>query len=187
MSQINAVEAPIINSPFEEPKFYWHIAEGRQPEKRSGRRPASYFFRVPEHAGRGKKGKKQPALFERDEKGNEYLLDNANLIRQRLKEWRARDYSGATKVTKELLALWNSSDRKQRLFFAQLEAVETVLFLVEGTEDLKQGIRIPTDEPGEEAKAAGYKAFVRYAVKMCTGSGKSTVMGMLAAWSILNR
>lgn len=187
MSQINAVEAPIINSPFEEPKFHWHIEEGKQPQKREGRRPASYFFRVPEHAGRGKKAKKQTVLFDQDAKGNEYLLDTANLIRQRLKEWRAREYSGATKVTKELIALWHSTDRKQRLFFAQLEAVETVLLLIEGPDDLKQGIRIPTDEPGDDAKAAGYKAFIRYAVKMCTGSGKSTVMGMLAAWSILNK
>ena len=37
------------------------IAEGKQPEKREGRRPASYFFRIPESAGRGKKGKKQSA------------------------------------------------------------------------------------------------------------------------------
>src|SRR6476620_11296255 len=43
------------------------------------------------------------------------------------------------------------------------------------------------DEPGSAAKEAGYKAFQRYALKMATGSGKTTVMGMLAAWSILNK
>ena len=68
MSQINAVEAPIINSPFDEPGFHWHIEEGKAPQKRDGRRPASYFFRVPEHVGRGQKAKKQTALFERDRK-----------------------------------------------------------------------------------------------------------------------
>lgn len=187
MSQINAVEAPIINSPFDEPKFHWHIEQGKQPEKRHGRRPASYFFRVPDRAGRGAKSKKQAALFEDTTKGEEYLLDIANLIRQRLKEWRSREYQGATNITQELLNLWNSPDRAQRLFFAQREAVESIIFLIEGPEDLKQGIRIPSDEPGDDAKSAGYKAFVRYAVKMCTGSGKSTVMGMLAAWSILNK
>lgn len=46
---------------------------------------------------------------------------------------------------------------------------------------------IPSDEPGPDAKEAGIRAFVRYACKMATGSGKTTVMGMLAAWSILNR
>src|SRR5262249_785794 len=33
----------------------------------------------------------------------------------------------------------------------------------------------------------GHTAFLRYACKMATGSGKTTVMGMLAAWSILNK
>ncbi|WP_031409224.1 BPTD_3080 family restriction endonuclease [Thiomonas sp. FB-Cd] len=187
MSQINAVEAPIINSPYDKPQFHWHIEVAKPPEKRSGRRPASYFFRVPDRAARGRKTKKQEALFDDASKGQEYLLDLANLIRQRRQEWRERDYAGATKVTRELLELWQSPDRQQRLFYAQLEAVETVLFLVEGPDDLKQGVNVPTDEPGGDAKEAGYKAFVRYALKMATGSGKTTVMGMLAAWSILNK
>src|SRR5207249_7568895 len=85
------------------------------------------------------------------------------------------------------LTLWRSPDRAQRLFYAQLEAAETVLFLVEGPHDLKQGVRVPSDEPGEDAQAQGYNAFVRYALKMATGTGKTTVMGMLAAWSILNK
>lgn len=38
MSQINAVEAPIINSPYDEPANHWHIEVAKQPEKRSGRR-----------------------------------------------------------------------------------------------------------------------------------------------------
>lgn len=187
MAQINAVEDPIINSAFEEPKAYWRIEAGKAPERHAGRRQASYFFRVPEHAARGRKDKSQTALFEETAKGQEYLLDNANLIRIRLAEWRKRDYDGATKVTRELLTVWRSEDRAQRLFYAQIEAVEAVLLLVEGPQDLKQGIRVPMDEPREEGKAQGYKAFVRYALKMATGSGKTTVMGMLAAWSILNK
>jgi type III restriction enzyme len=187
MTQINAVEAPIINLPYEEPRYYWHIEAAKQPQKREGRRAASYFFRVPERAARGRKAKGQVALFGDPAKGHEYLLDLANMLRQRVADWRKRDYEGATKVTRELLALWRSPDRAQRLFYAQIEAAETVLFLVEGPDDLKQGVRVPTDEPGEDAKAQGYRAFVRYALKMATGSGKTTVMGMLAAWSILNK
>lgn len=187
MSQINAVEAPIINSPYDEPKSHWHIERGKQPERRPGRRPASYFFRVPEKAARGKKGKRQEALFDEAARGQEYVLALATNLRLRLKDWRARNYEGATKVTRELIDLWHSEERGQRLFFAQLEAAETVIFLVEGSEDLKQGIKVPLDEPGDEAKEQGYKAFLRYALKMATGSGKTTVMGMLAAWSILNK
>ena len=187
MTQINAVANPIINSPYEEPGHYWHIEEGKEPEKREGRRLASYFLRVPERAARGRKSKAQEKLFEEEAKGQEYLLDLANLCRQRVAEWRKRDYQNATKVTKELLELWRSPDRAQPLFYAQVEAAETVIFLVEGPADLRQGIEIPMDEPGSAAKEQGYKAFQRYALKMATGSGKTTVMGMLAAWSILNK
>lgn len=189
MSQINTVAKPIINSPFDEPKYHYHIQEGTQPEKREGRRPASYFFRVPERAARGRKdGAPQAVMFDDVSRGQEVLLDTANLLRQRVREWREnRQYEGATRVTKELLELWNSEERRERTFFAQREAAETVIFLVEGPADLKQGVRIPLDEPGVDAKAAGIRAFLRYAVKMATGSGKTTVMGMLSAWSILNK
>jgi type III restriction enzyme len=190
MTQINAVENPIINSPFEAPKHYWLIREGVPPEKKEGRRPASYFFRVPEHAARGKRSGSGPqaVMFDDVSKGQEELLDIANLLRQRVKEWReSRSYEGATNVTRELLDLWNSADRREPMFYAQKEAAETVIFLVEGPADLKQGVRVPSDEPGLDAKAQGFKAFLRYAVKMATGSGKTTVMGMLAAWSILNK
>ena len=186
------VDSPIINSPFREPEFHWQIERGKPPVKAEGRRRASYFYRVPEHAGRGRKSKKQAELFD-DAKGEEIELEIVNLIRQRVKEWRdgARSggiaYDGASPVTKELLDLWRSSDRMQRLFFAQIEAAETVIFLTEAADIYRKGIpEIPKDEPGLESKAAGVRAFLRYACKMATGSGKTTVMGMLAGWSILN-
>ena len=150
MTQINTVENPIINSPYEEPTHYWHIEANKKPVKRRGRRPASYFFRVPERAARGRKGKAQDDLFEEEAKGEEYLLDLANLLRLRVQEWRARDYSGATKVTKELIEFWRAEGRTQPLFYAQLEAAETTIFLVEGPADLKQGIRSEERRVGKE-------------------------------------
>jgi type III restriction enzyme len=186
-TQINTVANPIINSPYEEPKQHWHIEEGKPPHIELVRRPASYFLRVPERAARGRRLAAQGEMFDEDVKGDEYLLDLANLLRKRVEEWRIRDYQGATKITRELIDLWRAPDRAQPLFYAQLEAAETVIFLVEGPPDLLQGIHVPTDDPGPAAKQAGYKAFQRHALKMATGSGKTTVMGMLAAWSILNK
>jgi type III restriction enzyme len=43
------------------------------------------------------------------------------------------------------------------------------------------------DEPSDDGKEKGLRAFRRYACKMATGGGKTTVMGMLAAWNILNK
>ena len=127
MSQINHVENPIINSPFEAPKSHWHLEKGRQPEKRDGRRLASYFFRVPERAARGRRAADQPELFTEDLLGEEYLLDIANRIRERLTDWEARDYEGASKVSRELIEHWQDGERAQRLFFAQLEAAKVVI------------------------------------------------------------
>lgn len=187
------VESPIINSPFVEPQGHWQIERGKPPVKADGRRRASYFYRVPEHAGSGRRNRAQTDMFE-SERGEEVELEIVNVIRARVKEWREGErsggvaYDGASPVTKELLDLWRSDERMQRLFFAQIEAAETIVFLVEAADIYRKGMpEVPKDEPGLEAKAAGVRAFMRYACKMATGSGKTTVMGMLAAWSILNR
>jgi type III restriction enzyme len=45
MSDFEVPEA-IICSPFEEPAYYWRLQEGA-PEKRSGRRPAIYYYPDP--------------------------------------------------------------------------------------------------------------------------------------------
>ena len=58
------VESPIINSPFVEPQCHWQIERGKPPVKADGRRRASYFYRVPEHAGRGRRGRAEADLFE---------------------------------------------------------------------------------------------------------------------------
>src|SRR5262245_23257207 len=110
-TQINAVAEPTINSPYEEPKHHWHIEQGKNPQIQPGRRLASYFFRVPERAARGRRGRDQGEMFEEDLKGNEYLLDLANLLRQRVQDWRNREYEGATRVTRELIDLWRAPGR----------------------------------------------------------------------------
>jgi type III restriction enzyme len=173
------VPQPIISSPYDEPTEHWHIEEGRPPERRSGRREAGYFYRDP-HApatddGHAARGEWEP-------------LRLVNLVRSRLAEWRADGtYPGASRTTLELLHYWRREGRQYRLFFAQLEAAETVIFLKEARADFRQGITVPLDEPSDDRKAGGFGAFERLACKMATGGGKTTVMGMLAAWSILNK
>ena len=86
-----------------------------------------------------------------------------------------------------MLQWWRREGREKRLFYAQLESAETIIFLTEARADFLQGISIPRDEPSDDRKAEGFKGFLRYACKMATGSSKTTVMGMTAAWSILNK
>ncbi|NJK42709.1 MAG: DEAD/DEAH box helicase family protein, partial [Aquincola sp.] len=90
-------------------------------------------------------------------------------------------------MTLELMAWWQREGRPVPLFYAQREAALTAIFLAEARADFLQGINVPLDEPSDELKAQGFKAFRRHACKMATGTGKTTVMAMLAAWSILNK
>jgi type III restriction enzyme len=79
---------------------------------------------------------------------------------------------------------WRRDGRQFRLFFAQLEAAETIIFLTEARADFLQGIDVPSDEPSDELKdTKKYSAFRRYSSKMATGTGKTTVMGMRIASS----
>lgn len=178
------VPAPILNGPYDEPAWHWWLMEGEPPDRRPGRRPAMYWYKPPTRRD------EQDEEGARERPGTLIELKLVNLIRERVKAWRKEALAGGggvTRTTCELMNYWRREGRQHRLFFAQLEAAETIIFLTEGRSDFRQGIEIPLDEPSDKQKAAGLAAFRRYACKMATGSGKTTVMGMLAAWSILNK
>jgi len=178
MSSSYEVPQPILNSPYDEPAEWWYLEEGQPPEKRPGRRSAGYFYRDP-HA---------PVQTEAGDTRGEWIeLRLVNLVRERIKAWREQGWPGVTRTTLELLNYWRRDGRQHRLFFTQLEAAETIIFLTEARADFLQGIDVPVDEPSDDRKADGYAGFRRYACKMATGAGKTTIMGMLAAWSILNK
>jgi len=178
------VPTPILNGPFDEPAWHWWLIEGEPPEQRRGRRPAMYWFKPPTRR------EEQDEEGARERSGTLIELKLVNLIRERVKAWRTEALTGGggvTRTTCELMNYWRREGRRHRLFFAQLEAAETIIFLAEARADFRQGIDIPIDEPSDNQKNNGFTAFRRYACKMATGSGKTTVMGMLAAWSILNK
>ncbi len=184
MTQFNEVDQPIICSPFEVPKFHWYIEEGKPCQKIESRRPAIYYYRPP---GKG------TGSGEAAEIGEAIELKLVNEIRERVRIWRENGYPGIGRVTFELLQYWKREGRQKQFFFCQMEAVETIIFLIEGRSDLKQGLEIPQEELPEntrwpEGKSGNeYKGFIRYALKMATGTGKTMVMGLVAAWSILNK
>jgi type III restriction enzyme len=172
------VPTPILNGPFDPPAEHWRIEPDRPAVKMPGRRAAGYYYRPPKAAN----SEDAPAGA-----GEWRPLELVNLIRERMAKWQAEGRPGLTRTSAELIAYWQREGRQHRLFFAQLEAAETIVFLNEARADFLQGIAVARDEPSDERKAEGFAGFRRLCCKMATGSGKSTVMAMLAAWSLLNK
>ncbi len=163
---MQGIEHLIINSPYEEPRRHWEynplrmafeLAEGRRP---SGYTVASTERRVVNDAG----------VF--------VEIPLVNRIRARVKEWRERGYAGVSGITRQLLGHWRDPEaRPSRLFFCQLEAVETLIWLAEAPAAERAGVEVPSDGG----------ALARVCSKMATGTGKTIVMAMLVAWQSLNR
>jgi type III restriction enzyme len=172
----NAVDNPILNNPFAEPTRYYDFSQ-EISRILDGRRPAGYHGMTrTERMGEG-------AITQHEL----VLLPLVNDIRQRVKEWRDARYPNVTTTTRDLLDHWNREDRPP-LFFCQREAIETIVWLVEATPADRQGIEIPTDAPNDlDSLRKGYGPLRRMCAKMATGSGKTVVMAMVAAWSILNK
>ena len=177
------IENPILNSPFEVPRLHFRFDdEGISDVVVEERRPSSYFIPVPKPRKQGKQAKPltQGTLWEEEKHQN----DEINFIRSRVNLWRDRDYPGVTPTTRGLIEHWKAEDRDRRLFFCQVEALETFIYLNEAAE--KNGDPHLVNQLREHASAAG-TSLLRQACKMATGSGKTVVMGMLIACHTLNK
>lgn len=203
---IQPVENPILCSPYAEPTEHWvYNTQTGIPSRFPGRRPASYWFKS-ERTSTG-----QQNLFAEEERDD---LPLVNALREDVRAWRKSGWENASEVTKTLLRHWSREDRPRRLFFCQIEAVETIIYLheilargktrrgkadlpVEDYRKLVQGEHVRPDEWNPKVAQRprlldtpherGLKPLLRYACKMATGSGKTVVMSMLVAWAFCNR
>ena len=175
------IENPVINSAFAEPSRYFKFTDdGITNEIVDGRRPSAYFVPVPPPKKKGQ----QLELGTEWTKDRLKPNDEINEIRAAVGQWRQRDYPGVTHITRRLLDYWQRPDRDRRLFFCQIEAVETAIFLTEYAPRLGNAYLL---ERLREINAAANLGLLRKAFKMATGSGKTVVMAMLIAWQALNK
>ena len=180
------VDSPILCNPYVEPSEYWLYDRGTGlPSRVPVRRPAGHWYRSDSTAG-----DEQGALLAEE---SWVPLPLVNNLRDDVKRWRDTGYDGATPTTRKLLRHWRRDDLVRRLFFCQIEAVETVVYLNE----LRFSGRTPRFNPmfteddlvemQDTPSGDGLEPFRRMACKMATGSGKTVVMAMLIAWSFCNR
>lgn len=118
-------------------------------------------------------------------------------IRRDVFEWRESGYAGATATSMALLKWWFGTDHlvdqadgtqsQFRYYFAQREAVETVIWLYEvrGVRDKHDLMRF--DASGAVSANMFDEAWPRFVTKMATGSGKTKVLSLLIAWSFFHK
>lgn len=181
----NFYEQPILNSPYEAPAFYHPLDDNGQPLDKPaepGRRPSRFIVPVP-------KSRKSPSAAQTSLELETYSENSLiNEIRGYVDVWRRianpADW-GVESATQRLLDYWrNHKFSAIRPFFCQVEAVETVIWLTEvaPTRAATKGLLDQLKKANEEANPDLF----RIALKMATGSGKTTVMAMLIAWQTVN-
>ncbi len=190
-------EHPILNSPYEYPSRHWELDEQGQPTHRviGSRRPVSLITPIPKPKKHKKKSGIQRELVFGDGKGlstEEQQYDPTpiiNEVRRHVDQWRSlpnpNDW-GVTPETARLLQHWRHYHFNNiRPFFCQIEAVETVIYLTEVAPKAgKTGKKIL--DHLKNANRDANPELLRLALKMATGSGKTTVMAMLIAWQTIN-
>ena len=176
------IDNPIINSPFEEPaRHFIFDDQGITDKIVNVRRKSDHSVPIPKPKS---KNNIQTELF--DEITQEQRMPNEfiNRLRSEVRTWRLGGYSRITNTTRRLLEYWTNPNRERRLYFCQIEAVETAIYLAEV---------LPGSDPGhilqrlQEGNKIANQDLFRIAFKMATGSGKTLVMAMLIAWQTLNK
>src|SRR6266478_10045453 len=118
-------------------------------------------------------------------------------IRQEVQDWRNANYEGASPISRALLRWWFDTEHLTesadgslstfRYYFAQREAVETVIWLYEVRRARDKYDLLRFDASGAVSSAMFAEDWPRYVLKMATGAGKTKVISLLIAWSFFHK
>jgi type III restriction enzyme len=186
---------PILNSPYECPRRHWELDPSGQPTQRvlEKRRRAEFITPIPKPKKRKTPAQQEEIVFDEGKgistKKQQYDPTSIiNEVRQNVDSWRALPSPNQWQVTPEtarLLQHWRHHKFSGiRPFFCQVEAAETAIWLTEVAPLSKSGKRL-LDHLANANKDANPE-LMRFALKLATGAGKTTVMAMLIAWQTIN-
>ncbi len=118
-------------------------------------------------------------------------------LRRKVKEFRNSGYAAADDTSRTLLRWWfktphllpqaDGTSAAFQYFFAQREALETIIYLhdVVGVKDKFDLMRF--DKSGAVSSGMFDETWRRFVIKMATGSGKTKVMSLVLAWSFFHK
>jgi type III restriction enzyme len=179
------IENPVINSPFEMPTRHFKFTDtGITNKIIKGRRESTYFIPIPKPKQRGGQ-----VAMDYQMQSRATPNDLINAIRKQVGIWRQKNYPHITQITRRLLEHWQAPDKEHKLFFCQIEALETMIYLTEAANKDKAGKQLLEKLAfvNEQATPENCPVLNRLACKMATGSGKTVVMSMVIAWQVLNK
>jgi type III restriction enzyme len=118
-------------------------------------------------------------------------------VRNEVFAWRNKGYPGASPTSVALLRHWFDTDHLTenadgslstlRYYFAQREAVETVIWLYEVRAARDKYDLLRFDASGAVSSGMFPEDWPRYVLKMATGAGKTKVLSLLIAWSFFHK
>lgn len=118
-------------------------------------------------------------------------------LRKKVKEWRDSGYSGASSTSEALLKWWFHTEHLMpqldgtmapfKYYFAQQEAIETVIYLYEIVEAKDKYDLIRFDSSGAVSSGMFPEDWRRFILKMATGSGKTKVLSLVLVWSFYHK
>ena len=118
-------------------------------------------------------------------------------LREKVKEWRDKNYDGASDTSKSLLNWWFKEEHilydqygvssHFKYYFAQREALETVIWLYEVAKVKDKYDLIRYNSTGVLSPQMFTEEWLRFVIKMATGAGKTKVMSLVVAWAYFHK
>jgi len=139
-----------------------------------------------------------PADEDLREKGFEKLIPPLVAdLRKQVKIWRDNNYQGASKTSKALLTWWFKEDHiiyntdgssyNFRYYFAQREALETIIWLYDVAHVKDKYDLIRYNSTGVLSPQMFTEEWLRFVTKMATGAGKTKVISLVIAWAYFHK
>src|SRR6266850_76556 len=118
-------------------------------------------------------------------------------LRKKVKEWRDAGYINAAPTSKSLLNWWfntphlmpqaDGSMTEFQYYFAQREALETIVYLYDVVSVKDKYDLMRFDSSGAVSAGMFDETWRRFVVKMATGAGKTKVLSLVLAWSFFHK
>ncbi|HUV51032.1 MAG TPA: DEAD/DEAH box helicase family protein [Anaerolineae bacterium] len=118
-------------------------------------------------------------------------------LRKKVKAWRNNGYEGATDTSIALLNWWFNQEHmlpkaggamtKFEYYFAQQEAVESIIYLYDVVKVKDKYDLLRFDSSGAVSPNMFDESWLRFVIKMATGTGKTKVMSLVLAWCYFHK